>query len=763
MKKTFVNSLRVLEEEKGADYLKRRIYMKKVNTIKNRYKKKELWDLCVAIDGFDGNYKKFTKETLAKFIIKNNIQATKSAKVGRPVGSLKKKYNKGDPNKTIEFSDEKMFYYRKMDVFTNWGDDYKKFKIIKQIKNFPKLYERNLAFIYCNNDWSGVFWNEELAHLFSHNERMEIKDNLPHRTPLCEKVFSKILGRREHLRKFFEDHKQEKVPILTKYTKNPCKNIWCLKCTWRMRYMLIWNNGRSCFYIKVDIKGKHDPNFKAYVARKDEFPLTIAYRWLCFSKDDFKGSVRDFRPFAVQKFKENFLMTSSYIQERERIHSKRSRMKTDESGTYKDGLNSIICLLENKQYPRFKLWKREEDSAWLCVIIDHKKNIFPDEIQVIYFDGTFKSKYLNSLHYNILFMATVDKFGRLIFLGFCFSFSNTHDEWVQLYDGISTYYNNLGINFRRTSHISDMGSGELKFAKVKKLKRHYWCWFHVSEIFEPFVSRHAKKYEVKIWKFIILIYSAKSRPWRNKLVEALVLFIDEKKLGIFKKKLSPYLTVESLDKWSCLCKLSTLLGHSNNYIEREFGEITTSVRMRRIPDVFQSIHNRIDDVNIEGKLEGNSKKMEICEELRSKGIDHWKKFEVEEIGSSSQFNVESATEKKKWYKVNMKHFYCTCDSFNTIPPKKMSKSNIGAKYNKKRSKKKSGNYGKICKHIGAVVSFVLAYDLDLGAEEMKKLDKFAFWNMGRMQCTSDKDFKEYLKICRFPVTIGETEFKIIFK
>jgi hypothetical protein len=113
-----------------------------------------------------------------------------------------------------------------------------------------------------------------------------------------------------------------------------------------------------------------------------------------------------------------------------------------------------------------------------------------------------------------------------------------------------------------------------------------------------------------------------------------------------------------------LKKPSTLLDHSNNYIEREFGNISPKIKTVRVIDVVDAIHNRIESVDEDPTLIFQKQKLQTAMKFKNLGVDHYENYECEEIENKKDvFLIESST-KGKNYKFHMRDFYCTCPSFN---------------------------------------------------------------------------------------------------
>jgi hypothetical protein len=79
----------------------------------------------------------------------------------------------------------------------------------------------------------------------------------------------------------------------------------------------------------------------------------------------------------------------------------------------------------------------------------------PKNIDIIYFDGTFKAKLDSGLHYNILFFATVSKeIHKFVHLGFVICFSSTHAEYMNICKGIVDIHFRILVLCLMLDHLS---------------------------------------------------------------------------------------------------------------------------------------------------------------------------------------------------------------------------------------------------------------------------------------------------------------------
>jgi hypothetical protein len=175
----------------------------------------------------------------------------------------------------------------------------------------------------------------------------------------------------------------------------------------------------------------------------------------------------------------------------------------------------------------------------------------PKNIDIIYFDGTFKAKLDSGLHYNILFFATLSKeIHKLVHLGFVISFSSTHAEYMNIWKGIEKYYTNCGYSCQNTCFMSDVGPSELKFANLYNEIFHFWCWFHVKEIFAQCSVKHGGSQRGEIYKIITLIYYSKTLDHMSKYVAILKSRIQMTPL-LYEKIWKYFSSNKNLNKWAC--------------------------------------------------------------------------------------------------------------------------------------------------------------------------------------------------------------------
>jgi hypothetical protein len=338
----------------------------------------------------------------------------------------------------------------------------------------------------------------------------------------------------------------------------------------------------------------------------------------------------------------------------------------------------------------------------MSFIVDPNVEYLDKNIEFVYFYGTFKEKYIGDVHYNILVFATLSKTHKLIPLGFIISFRNRSTEWKSLWTGIVKLYGSFGFEFSYSVLMSDCGPGEGKFIRDHNIKNHFLCWYHVSDIFINHMKQNeCHGLEQKIWNFIILIYCAKTREWRDDCVKYFIRFMELNKLEDFYKSILFYLQEDIFNKWNCLKKLSTLRDHSNNYIEVEFGSINKKRSKNTCPivNVVNSFHERLENIYIDIRKKQKNAKKELASLIHQKGLEHFRLFKFYDVRDGI-WNCESS-QLNSFYIIDIQKFYCTCPVFNSNGNRKWMK--MGNKFGVNLKKLvEGGMYGKIYKHMAAV-------------------------------------------------------------
>jgi hypothetical protein len=167
----------------------------------------------------------------------------------------------------------------------------------------------------------------------------------------------------------------------------------------------------------------------------------------------------------------------TYIVKIKVIWNHRYRKKKASKGSYLESYVDILKWMNSLNLKRFFIYEEDiKNNLYVSFIVKDGKYDLPKNIDIIYFDGTFKAKLDPVLHYNILFFATLSKeIHKLVHLGFVISFSSTYAEYMNIWKGIEKYYTNCGYSFQNTCFMSDVGPSELKFSNLYNEIFHFWC------------------------------------------------------------------------------------------------------------------------------------------------------------------------------------------------------------------------------------------------------------------------------------------------
>ena len=353
----------------------------------------------------------------------------------------------------------------------------------------------------------------------------------------------------------------------------------------------------------------------------------------------------------------------------------------------------------------------------------------------IYIDGTFKTKFWLNSHYNLLAIAiNLPRSLCTVPLIISISFRGRSIEYLNAWNCLKVVLLKLNVNLDHINLISDVGSSEIAASRKMDIKFHFYCWFHIlNKILIPKLDETIKDKNLMnlIIKNIRFVFCSKTFSQRAERVEELKkLFKEDKNLeDIFEE----YLKEETLDKWTCVLRITQYAEHSSNYLERFFGSITNKnlAKQSKLIPFVKEINSSIKEISISHSNENEeNEKMKSCTNELQKGIYVYIEREIVEY-EGLLFKIPS---EKNEYIVDLKNWCCSCLSFNYS--------------------------AYTCKHMfGALIQKNIE-KTKRNIKDIKKIkNSFQFLKETRKMITNDEFLKTMIDNQEFPVTISEEIFK----
>lgn len=360
--------------------------------------------------------KKKTKMEIALMIARKDVKDAFSKKnVGRPKNSVK-----------IVTSERVMLNEKIIstkDIRKRW-DKYTDWCIINDYNLFPRLFDNYLLLFYNNLNYSGVAFGE-VNDLLDESEIYKLKKELPHVSGNLPKgllnlkhlflVFRDIICKNQKIKLFLKE-KNDFCLVVQKNIKKGCGNVFCGgKCDFVWRYLIFYHYGEDKFKILIQVKGGHTENFKAYVPCYNELPVSVATKWK-IREDDFKFK-KDLNGFRgdLEECSNNLTFATNILSKKQ-IYNRRYQISKSKYNTFENSCQEVVKRIEEGEFPYFNVYQFDINEKYLSIIVLPDEHLKKD-IEVVYFDGTFKTKYLRGLNVPILYFCTLNKNNDIIPLG----------------------------------------------------------------------------------------------------------------------------------------------------------------------------------------------------------------------------------------------------------------------------------------------------------------------------------------------------------
>jgi hypothetical protein len=385
-------------------------------------------------------------------------------------------------------------------IFSCWGAG-----------RFIIFFRTFILFWYSNNGWNGCSLGAEVAQHFSESQKNKLLNRLPLSSFKFESFCKSVISTNKSLREF------EKITIIKDRgtRKGFCGNIGCDPkiCTFIFKYNVYYSSKYEQFKYGLSVKGQHDKNFTIGKSKLNY----LSFDTKSILNDGVLDSLtttallrlnRDFR-----EGKQNIHNKNEYILTPEIIKNKRYRNKLKNNGTYKTTFDKAVKSFKVRSFKHLRLIFYDEKNLSLTFLV-YCKELFSKfkNINQIYIDGTFKTKFLGNAHYCVLvFAVNIPGCLRTIPLAFTISFRGRSIEYGLTWKSFKRVIGKK-ICLDYCSLISDLGSSERKFAKIEEslvILKYTLCWFHTFiKCFLPKIKRCQNKNLIPHIKRVLrIIYS----------------------------------------------------------------------------------------------------------------------------------------------------------------------------------------------------------------------------------------------------------------
>jgi hypothetical protein len=372
------------------------------------------------------------------------------------------------------------------EVYKDWGAE-----------NLSQFFRTYVDFWYSNNGWNGYNLGDTFGSFISDSEKSKVYNRLPLSSFKFEEYCKSLIDRNKELKvyKNFTIIKERRV------RKGYCSNLGCNPaiCDFIFKYKVEYVRKYAQFYYTVYLKGNHDPNFiigesKKYYMSFDTKSILNDGILNHLSTDKIIEENDMFRTDKTNVYNEkNYKITPTEIK------NKRYRNKLNINGSYKQSFDKAVKAFSKRSFKYLRLIFYDEKNLTMTFMV-YDKELFSKfkNINQIYIDATFKTKFMGCAHYNVLvFAVNIPGSLRTIPIAFTISFKGRSHEYQLTWKSFKRVIEKH-ICLDYFSLISDLGSAERKFSNIEeeplRLLKYILCWFHTfQKCFLPRITNFQNK------------------------------------------------------------------------------------------------------------------------------------------------------------------------------------------------------------------------------------------------------------------------------